>query len=441
MSARGDAATLRGRASLRGPARVRRAGPQDAAELAALVGDVYVADGLVPADSPYLVQLRDAARRVAHAHVLVATVPAGDGAEDVVGTITLAAAGTPYAEIATGGEVELRMLVVRPDARGRGLAAELVRAALAEAAATGARRAVLTTLDAMRTAQRLYERLGWVRTPGRDWAVRGLAMLVYTWDVPAAPGALTEAATWPPVRVEHVGPWRAGLSDGLTQRANSVLPLGSPADLAAAVDAVEAVYAAAGRPAVFRVGDPDAAPGLADELDRRGYACGAVTDVLVRDVHHLLDAGVGYGPGALPDAAVALHVADEPDDAWLGTWVGATGGRRDTGRRLLTGAPALYLTAAGADAAPVAIVRVALADGWAALSCLQVAPAARRRGLGTALTVAALRAARDRGARRAFLQVEADNAAARVLYAGLGFAPAHRYAYRRRLVAAGPATC
>ncbi|WP_230684790.1 N-acetyltransferase [Cellulomonas sp. JZ18] len=309
-----------------------------------------------------------------------------------------------------------------------------MRAALAEGAATGARRAVLTTFEAMRTAQRLYERLGWVRTPARDWAVGEVPMLVYTWDVPAAPGARTEAATWPPVRVERVGPWRVGLSDGLTQRANSALPLGTPDDLAAAVDAVEALYAAAGQPAVFRVGDPDTAPGLVAELDARGYDAGVVTDVLVRDD---VDPGA---PAALP-GGVALAVSDVPDDVWLDTWLAVKRGPRDVGRRLLTGAPAAYLTATDGAGAPVGIIRAALADGWAALSCLQVAPAARRQGLGRALTRAALEAAAHRGASRAFLQVETDNDAARALYAGLGFVPAHRYAYRRQPTGGGAGTC
>lgn len=415
-------------------ARVRRAGAADADALGALVADVYVQDGLVPPSSPYVAELRDAARRVAQAHVLVATVPGPDGAEEVVGTITVAPAGTPFAEIAREGEVELRMLAVRHDARGRGLAADLVRTALAEGAAAGARGAVLTTLEAMRTAQRLYERLGWVRTPERDWAVGALPMLVYTWDVPAAPGARTEAATWPPVRVERVGPWQVGLSDGVTQRANSVLPLGAPQDLAAAVDAVEALYAAAGKPAVFRLGDPEAPPGLAAELDARGYDVGVVTDVLVR--HDV----TGSGPVALPPG-VALAVAEAPDDAWLDTWAALAGRRRDVGRRILTGAPAAYLTATDVTGAPVAIVRAALADGWAALSCLQVAGGARRRGLGRALTLAALGAATERGASRAFLQVEATNDAARALYAGLGFVPAHRYAYRRQPTGGSVGTC
>lgn len=60
--------------------------------------------------------------------------------------------------------------------------------------------------------------------------------------------------------------------------------------------------------------------------------------------------------------------------------------------------------------------------GEAELLTLAVAPAARRRGLGARLLAAALTAAGDAGADEIFLEVAADNAAARALYADAGFA-------------------
>ena len=47
------------------------------------------------------------------------------------------------------------------------------------------------------------------------------------------------------------------------------------------------------------------------------------------------------------------------------------------------------------------------------------------------LILSALKWARQRGACRAWLQVEADNAAALALYRSLGFAEAYGYHYRR----------
>ncbi|MGE3141733.1 MAG: GNAT family N-acetyltransferase [Hyphomonadaceae bacterium] len=57
---------------------------------------------------------------------------------------------------------------------------------------------------------------------------------------------------------------------------------------------------------------------------------------------------------------------------------------------------------------------------------LAVAPAARRQGVGAALTRAALAAAARLGAQAMLLEVAEDNAAARALYARLGFVEAAR---------------
>ena len=55
---------------------------------------------------------------------------------------------------------------------------------------------------------------------------------------------------------------------------------------------------------------------------------------------------------------------------------------------------------------------------------LTIGVAARRQGIARALMAAALERARAQGARTMFLEVAADNGAARGLYEMLGFAPA-----------------
>ncbi|MGC9418588.1 MAG: GNAT family N-acetyltransferase [Rhodovulum sp.] len=85
---------------------------------------------------------------------------------------------------------------------------------------------------------------------------------------------------------------------------------------------------------------------------------------------------------------------------------------------LLTG-PGVFLTG---DASAFALGR-AVADE-AELLTLAVAPAARRQGLGRARLAAFEAAARSRGAARAFLEVAADNTAARALYAAAGYGAA-----------------
>lgn len=407
---------------------VRVATGDEIADAGAVTAAAYEADGLLEPDDDYAHELRDAARRALEATLLVAVLPGeGRDGEVVVGTITLAPAGTPYAEIATDGEVELRMLAVAPEARRRHVADALMAAALREAVAAGARAVVLSTLDAMRAAHGLYARLGFEAVPERDWAAgHGTVLRVQTWTVPEGPGAQREVATWPPERVVDVDGWRVGLSGGVTRRANSVLPVGEPADPQAALDKVEALYGHAGQPSVFRVGS--GRPGLVALLDARGYRTVALTDVLVRPV-----AGTPAPPG------LAVEVADAPDADWLALWsgtkapLGASTAGVDGGfvRGVLTAARALYLTVRD-DGGPIGVVRAALVDDWVGLSCLVVDPRARRRGLGRALTLHAVHAAAALGARRAFLQVEVENTAAATLYAGLGFRPAERYHYRQR---------
>ena len=62
---------------------------------------------------------------------------------------------------------------------------------------------------------------------------------------------------------------------------------------------------------------------------------------------------------------------------------------------------------------------------------IATAAAERGKGHGRRLVLSALKWARLRGARQAWLQVEADNLAARRLYGTLGFTEVYRYHYRR----------
>jgi ribosomal-protein-alanine N-acetyltransferase len=79
----------------------------------------------------------------------------------------------------------------------------------------------------------------------------------------------------------------------------------------------------------------------------------------------------------------------------------------------------------------LAICRIVLDE--AELLTIAVRPAHRRTGAGRALLQAVIERARGAGARRLFLEVGADNPAARALYAAVGFQPVGgRRAYYRR---------
>ncbi len=64
---------------------------------------------------------------------------------------------------------EMRLLAVAPAARGRGVGAALVRECVRRARRAGASALTLHTSDVMRTAMRMYERIGFVRAPELDF--------------------------------------------------------------------------------------------------------------------------------------------------------------------------------------------------------------------------------------------------------------------------------
>ncbi|MGI5411147.1 GNAT family N-acetyltransferase [Streptomyces chartreusis] len=146
---------------------IRQAEPDEFDALGEITALAYLHDGLLDfgESDEYLGELRDVAKRAAAAEVLVAVA---DGR--LLGGVTFVRSGGPMADIARSGEAEIRMLAVDRAGRGRGAGEALVRACVDRARATeGCVRIVLSTQRTMHGAHRIYERLGFVRTPERDW--------------------------------------------------------------------------------------------------------------------------------------------------------------------------------------------------------------------------------------------------------------------------------
>ena len=223
--------------------------------------------------------------------------------------------------------------------------------------------------------------------------------------------------------------WLLRAAGGFTGRANSALAAGDPGmPLADAVGEVCRWYTVRGLPALvsvaYPIGDPDA-----DPVDRflagRGWPVrsGAAT---------VMTAASADVADAAADAAAAVRVdlAAEPDEAWLGRDRFRGQPLPPIARRLLLSAPWQRFASAREEGRTIAVGRVAVADGWAGLTAVEVDPAHRRRGLGQAITGALAAAAVQRGAANLYLQVENDNTAARALYRQAGFTDHHGYHYR-----------
>lgn len=156
---------------------VRTARPAEHAAIGALMFGVYAGARLIGDDSGYADELRDTGRRAEHADVLVAVDEAGT----LLGSVTFCLPGSPYAELSGEGQAEFRMLAVADAARGRGIGELLVRSCLDRAAALGCHSVVISTQPQMVAAHRLYERLGFSRTPALDWNPSPeIALLAFT---------------------------------------------------------------------------------------------------------------------------------------------------------------------------------------------------------------------------------------------------------------------
>ncbi|MQS13962.1 GNAT family N-acetyltransferase [Streptomyces kaniharaensis] len=157
---------------------IRRAHEEDLEDAGRVTVEAFVGDGHTAPDSRYVELLRDAARRSREAELLVAVDTAGGR---VLGCVTLAVGGTEWADIATPREGEIRMLATAAAARGRGVGEALVRAAMDRSRELGLAGMAFSTRPEMTAAHRVYERIGFRRTPERDWSpYPGMDLMVYS---------------------------------------------------------------------------------------------------------------------------------------------------------------------------------------------------------------------------------------------------------------------
>ncbi|WP_258805348.1 GNAT family N-acetyltransferase [Pseudarthrobacter sp. NS4] len=161
---------------------VRPAVESDFDAVARITRNSYLAAGYFDdADHPYMRKVQDVALRAGQATVWVA-----ERAGQVVGSVTLARAGEPYADIALDDELEFRMLVVDPAVQRSGAGKAMMAAILEHAKELDGIKAVsLTTGSTWESARSLYYKTGFARAPERDWFVPGtdIKLLVYRRDL------------------------------------------------------------------------------------------------------------------------------------------------------------------------------------------------------------------------------------------------------------------
>jgi ribosomal protein S18 acetylase RimI-like enzyme len=223
--------------------------------------------------------------------------------------------------------------------------------------------------------------------------------------------------SWPPLEVGELGGWALRAAGGVTRRINSAWPRRpctlTPEQLLAAT---RAWYDKLDLPPMVQL-SPANAPDLTDHLS--GWQLSGETLVL-------------EGPLTADDDAGVVVGGWPTDDWWSVVSVTAAhhfgGSRRAAGQAVLgkIAKPAGYAVAY-ADGVPVAVGRGVVDGRQLGVFTVGTLPDHRGHGHGRQVMGALGAWAAGLGATTTWLQVEADNAAARALYAGLS--PVYSYAY------------
>ena len=230
------------------------------------------------------------------------------------------------------------------------------------------------------------------------------------------------ARHWQAPETEPLGEWRLRAAAGFTGRANSALPVGDPGlPLAEAVTAVEDWYRRRALPPMIVLPQGAAPEPLADLLAERSWVPRpGPAFVMTADI------------ADIPASTAPIHLAPEPDAAFLGLYRYRGQDLPPIARTLMMSAPWQAfgtIQRDGPEDRAVACGRISVDGEWGVITAVEVDPACRRQGLGAAITSALAAAAANRGARRILLQVETGNAPARALYFRCGFRDSHRYHY------------
>lgn len=230
---------------------------------------------------------------------------------------------------------------------------------------------------------------------------------------------------WPASAVTYDGTWLIRLSAGHpAKRLNSINPL-DPGDTAAFEERIARArrrFEAYGRPLTFRL-SPLAGPAISAYLDGQGWTRFSDSIVMSVDLHRV----------ALNDAMHQIPLKD------ISRFVGAALRVQALDPALRQGLfeviasiepeAGLFVVEEGQE--PVATA-ICVHDGdLAGLFEVATQASERGKGHGRRLVLSAFKWARSRGARKGWLQVEADNEAAVSLYRSIGFSEVYRYHYRR----------
>ncbi len=230
---------------------------------------------------------------------------------------------------------------------------------------------------------------------------------------------------WPAREIINYKGWIIHWNDGVTWRANSVLPnkWDSKIDVENVIDYVIDLYGEKNTPPAFKISPASQPEGLDELLEEKGFEQRMVTHVQTAPIEEIscLSPRVPVDLFKVTDESLdTLRYQSKREKLAIEVRreiIHHIEGDKKIARVMMHG--------------NIAGVGLGVVEGeWLGLFSIRTLPEYQRRGVAWSLNCALAMWGEDHGAKRAFLQVEAENTPALRLYESMGFKTMYTYWYR-----------
>ncbi len=234
------------------------------------------------------------------------------------------------------------------------------------------------------------------------------------------------ANAWIAHDTELLGGWLLRANNGVTRRANSVLPMGAPVlPLGEAIEKVIGFFKERNLIPRFQMTEASKPIELDRDLSEHGFSVGLQVELHTAAINHLVK----------KESTIDVLTSNNITDSWMSVYSESSGfdaSTMETRKDLMnrTSLHKVFVTAK-IDREPVGVGFGVVEDKWLGLFNVAVHPLMRGKGVAQAVNTAIAKWGHQRNARSAYLQLESENLPALKLYNKLGFHHVYTYWYRK----------
>ena len=247
----------------------------------------------------------------------------------------------------------------------------------------------------------------------------------------------------PALRTIELEGWVLRFSDGYTNRANTVNPLGDAGvgdwNIDERVSTCEKLYREAGFDTIFKLTHAAVPLDLQTMLEERGYLPhGPLVNIQTCHVHKEKEDDRDEGRGSSAKRGITLVAESLKDVPWLMAFARMNSLAPATvnilGRMLqrIDKSSIFLRVVSNVSRKNVGCGYAVVEDGYLGLYDITVDERHRRQGIGELVMFGLMAWGREQGARTAYLQVVDDNDPALGLYGKFGFETAYQYWYLKK---------